>query len=135
MADPRTMVAIAEAAIASFDSFATAVTTVAERSAHPPLVAAALRERLHAPDDEHTHVLFVGLKSAGGETITRRSLFGRSGEVGFLGGAHVSYLLLNVERNRTVAAGTQSLCRNLKYNPGDSRVHPATWVELDASGG
>jgi len=113
-ASARWHVAFAEAAIGAFDTFTTAITS-ATGTGDPPLIAAALREHLHMPKDV-THVLYVGLESSGGETITRRSLFGRSGQVAYMGGTQISYMLLDVPNKNLVAAGTTSEAAYLPFD-------------------
>jgi hypothetical protein len=131
-APSRALAAAAEALIARFDAFATAV-TAAKPGDYPPLVAAALREPLHSTPAGHTHVLYVGVEASGGETITRRSLFGKSGQVGFMGGAQISYLLLEVGRNRTVEAGTLALLGHLPYDLG--RAEAGAMKPITLTGG
>jgi hypothetical protein len=132
-ASARARVAAADALIARFDAFATAATT-ATSTGNPPLLSAALRERLHRSGDDSktwlTHVLFVGIEGSAGETITRTSRFGRSGQVGYMGGAQVSYLVLEVKRNRLVAAGTESLLGHLQYDLKRQTAGPLTSVRL-----
>jgi hypothetical protein len=132
-ASARAKVAAAEALIARFDAFATAATT-APSTGNPPLLSAALRERLHRSGDDPktslTHVLFVGIEGSAGETITRTSRFGRSGQVVYMGGAQVSYLVLEVKRNRLVAAGTESLLGHLQYDLKRQTAGPLTSVRL-----
>ncbi len=59
-------------------------------------------------------MLYVGLESAGGETIRRRNLF-LGPRLTFVGGVQVSHLLLDVAERTTVAAGTQSMLGQIKY--------------------
>ena len=125
----------AEAVIAQFDAFATAVTT-ATGTGNPPLLMAALREGLHVPEDQsstqarYSHVLFVGVEGGAAETITRRSLFRSSGQVGYMGGLQVSYLLHDVVQNRTVAGGTESLLAHLKYDLNHQKADHIVRVQL-----
>jgi hypothetical protein len=61
---------VAAAAAAQFDAFATAVTAAPADRRYPPLVGAAVRERLHADrSGKVTHVLYVSVDSAGAETV------------------------------------------------------------------
>jgi hypothetical protein len=137
--------AFAKLAIARFDSFAEAATKAPEGSPYPPLVTAALVERLRfgaeigqrpmartSSSDESeasfesadgadgartrvTHVLHVAVEAAGGETITHRSLFSLGGTVGFVGGVNVSHLLVDLASDRTVGAGSETFAAQLKY--------------------
>jgi hypothetical protein len=123
IAAKKAAVAVADTVIQRFDAFATATTTAAGDAKYPPLVAAAIQERLRldepqAPrtrDNRFTHVLFVAVEAAGGETITRRNIFLGS-RLRYVGGAQFSYLLLDTHKNVTVAAGSDSLLADLKYN-------------------
>jgi hypothetical protein len=112
----RARVMLAEAVSARFDTFATEVTTSPKDGGYPPLVRAAMRERLHSANRKHTHVLFVGVEASGGEMITRQSYFAEQGVAVVMGGAQVSYLLLDLAGNKTVAAGSKTLLGHLKYD-------------------
>lgn len=131
VAPRRALVALADAVIARFDAFTTAVTTVKEGAAYPPLVAAGIHERLHdGATNPITYVLYVGVEAARGETITRRSLFKPSGTVSFLGGANVSYLLLKTNDGTTVAAGSEPLLAHLKYDLWNGEVKSVKEVDV-----
>lgn len=119
VADDRARLATAAATIARFDAFAAAVTTTPQGASVPPLVAAALRAPLHGEDRAVRYVLFVSLEAAGGETITRTSRFGRSGEIGVLGGANVSWLLLDVAQGTTISGGSRPLLGRVSYELDD----------------
>jgi hypothetical protein len=123
----RAQAAAADAAIARFDAFATAVTTTSAEAAYPPLVAAAIQERLREGTSRITDVLFVGLEAASGEVIRRRNLF-LWPKLSFVGGVQVSRLLFNVARKLTVASGTQSLVGQIKYNPFTGKL-ARRWAE------
>lgn len=112
MAPAKGLADAVQAALERFDQFSTAMTT----GTTPPLVAAALRERLHGGGLAYSHVLFLGIEGSGAETITRKSLFRRSGQVGFLGGCEVSFLLLDVESGSVAAAGAVPLLGHLRYD-------------------
>lgn len=110
----RALVATASDVGANFDVFATTVTTPPKEGAYSPLVAAVLRERLHT-EPGLTHVLFVAAEAAGGEVITKHSAFGGSGDMGFLGGCQVSWLLYDIKQDTTTAGGTEPLLARLDY--------------------
>jgi hypothetical protein len=129
-APARSLVAQAESAIAQFDAFATTVVTSTKEGTYPPIVAAALREALHQ-SPQQMHVLYVAIEGSGGETVTRRSLFGRSGQVGFMGGAEVSYLLLETRRSKVIAAGTETLLGHLKYDLKKGETSSFARVDID----
>jgi hypothetical protein len=107
--------ATAHAAIASFDKLAVTLTAAGKEGAYPPLLAAALHERLHSEQDPHTHVLYAGLESVAGETISKRSLFTGT-SIRYIGGAQLSYMLLDVKANAVVAAKTQPLLATTKLS-------------------
>jgi hypothetical protein len=121
IAQDRADVAVAETVLTRFEEFASAVVTTAEGAAYPPLVAAAIQERLRARENAITHVLYVGLEGAGGETIRRRNLF-LGPRLTFVGGVQVSHLLLDVDARTTVAAGTQSLLGQIRYKLVEGNV-------------
>jgi len=125
----RALVATADALVTRFDTFATAITTAAGEGQYPPLVAAALRERLHADKDKHTHVLYAGIELSGGETVARRSLWS-SGQVSFIGGVQVAYLLLDVNQNQIVSAGTRPALRSLKVRLSDGTAETLNEIRL-----
>ncbi len=107
--------ATADAAITAFDKLATTLTAAGKNGAYPPLLAAALRERLHSKEDPHTYVLYAGLESVGGETIAKRSLF-TGASIRYVGGAQLSYMLLDVKTNTVVAAKTRPLLATTKLS-------------------
>jgi hypothetical protein len=109
-------VAVAEAAMKGFDAFAGAVVKV-EGDCLPPLVAAATRERLHSDPLDYTHVLYAGIESAAGESITRRGALRRT-RIRFIGGAQLSYLLWSVSKERLVAADTMPVLGEITMRPG-----------------
>jgi hypothetical protein len=129
-ATDRARVMLAEAVSTRFDTFATEVTTAPKDGGYPPLVRAAMRERLHGDNRKHTHVLFVGVDSSGGEMITRQSYFAKSGVAVIVGGAQVSYLLLKVGSNKTVAAGSRTLLGHLKYDLKNGEAGPLDRSDL-----
>lgn len=107
--------ATADAAIAAFDKLATTLTAAGKEEAYPPLLAAALRERLHSEHGPHTHVLYAGLESVAGETIAKRSLF-TGASIRYVGGGQLSYMLLDVKANKVVAAKTRPLLATTKLS-------------------
>lgn len=126
----RSRVMLAEAVSARFDTFGTEITTAPKDNGYPPLVRAAMRERLHSENRKHTHVLFVGVEASGGEMITRQSFFAKEGVAVVMGGAQVSYLLLDVVGNKTVAAGSKTLLGHLKYDLKNGEAGPLDRSDL-----
>ena len=117
VADERALLELADAAVQRFDGFATVATT----GKRPPLLAASMHERLNTGDAKYTHVLFAAAEGASAETITRQRRFGNP-DAGFLGGVALSYLLLKVEDDSIVAAGTKPLLGHVKYHLKDARL-------------
>jgi hypothetical protein len=126
----RALVTLGETVGARFDTFATAATASSKEGSYPPLVAAAIQERLRAEPKRYTHVLYVAVEGAGGETITRQANFIKSGVAVFMGGAQVSYLLLSVATNTTTVAGTESLLGQLRYELKNGETGPLKSVKL-----
>jgi hypothetical protein len=86
------------------------------------LLMAATRERLGvaAAKKGITHVLYVHADELGADVVTRRSLLGTSGRLGFLGGATTSWLLLETESGTLTSGGAS---------------HPARWMIYDLATG
>jgi hypothetical protein len=115
-ATDRARVMLGEAVIARFDTFVTEITTSPKDGGYPPLVRAAIREGLHGQSRKYSHVLFVGIEASGGEMITRQANFAKTGMALIAGGEQVSYLLLEIASNKTVAAGSKTLLGHLNYD-------------------
>jgi hypothetical protein len=60
--------------------------------------------------------------------VTIRSLFG--GRARFIGGLHVSYLLLAAEDNKTVKAGTAAAIRQLNYKLRTGKLENPSSADL-----
>ena len=115
IAPHRATVAAAEAAVARATALTTAL-TAGPASGPVPVLAAAAREALH--NGKFTHVLYVAIESAAGETITRKHLFMPT-KVRFVGGMQVTYLLLNVADNRLAGAGSAPALASLRMGLDD----------------
>jgi hypothetical protein len=114
------------------DAFITSV-TAAPKDGYPPIIAAALREPLHGDSVARmTHVLFVEVDSAGGEAVTQKHNFGRSGVVSYVAGAQVSHLLL-ATGGGLVAGRTQSLLVRLRYDLRSGELEKG-WIQNVALG-
>lgn len=122
----RAEVAVAETVLKNFDSFATSLLKPPEEG-YPPLIAAAIRERLHAPQG-YTHVLYAGTEAAGGETITRSTFLRTS--MRSLGGAQVSYLLWSVKEERLLAADSKPFLATAKLRLGSGFIGGAEAIRL-----
>jgi hypothetical protein len=131
VAEIRGRVSAAESAITRFDAFATSVTATTADAAYPPLVAAAIQERLRRGDARVTHVLYVGLEGAGGETVTSRNLF-RGSRLAYVGGVQISHLLLDVDARVTTAGGTESLLARVRHELSDGSLSGRTVTSVTA---
>jgi len=131
VADAQAKVATAEGAIERFDEFAAAITKAPE-SGYPPLIAAAIHEVLHSQSQDqkpdYTHVLYAAVESAGGETITRHTIFRTTAR--FIGGAQVSYMLWDVHKGKLVAADTMPVLGNVKLGLATGFTDPVQTVAL-----
>lgn len=110
----RTQIGVAEAAVQRFDSFAGELLKAPE-GGYPPIVAAAIRERLHA-DSGYTHVIYAGVESAGGESISRRTIFKSS--MRFMGGATATFLIWDVSEEKLVTSDTIPFLGEIKMRLG-----------------
>jgi hypothetical protein len=133
----RARVSVAEAVLSRFESFANEITATPKEGGYPPLMRAATRERLHRDARKHTHVLFVGIDTSGGDMISRETYFGNSRHAVIVVGAQVSYLLLEVAGNKTVAAGTKTLLKDLNYDlkHGDTAVLESSDATKESTNG
>lgn len=122
----RSAVRAAEKVLDRIDAFVTAVTAL-PATGYPIVVAAAVRERLHADQKPVTHVLHAAAGSAGGETVTRRSLWRSS--IAFVGGCHVSYLLLDVQTG-VVTGGHHAAVATLPWDLRKNQPGSLTISEL-----
>lgn len=114
----------AEAVVKAADEFVKAAVT-ATADAPPPILAAAIRERLK----DVSHVLFVSTEAAGDEAVTRHGLFAKSGIVGYIGGCNVSYLILDVAADK-VTGGSGSWIGHTRYDLKDGNLSPPTFTRL-----
>ena len=127
VAPERARVGVAEAVVQRFDSFATSLLKPPEKG-YPPLIAAAIRERLHHRTKGYTHVLYAGVDTAGGESVARRTFLKSS--IRFIGGAQVTYLLWDVKEERLVAADTRPFLAATKMRLGSGFAGGAETVPL-----
>lgn len=78
-----------------------------------PVLLTALRgEQLRAM----THVLYVHVDDAGGDVVTRQSLLGTSGRLGFLGAASTTWLLIETSTGNIKAGGSARRLRAMGYD-------------------
>jgi hypothetical protein len=130
VADNRADIAVAEAAVKRFDAFAEDLLKAPAKgeTGYPPLIAAAIRERLHDAERGYTHVLYAGVEAAGGESVTRRSFLRPS--IRFIGGAQVTYLFYDVREQRLAAADTRPFLASAKMRLSSGFVGGAEAVSL-----
>jgi hypothetical protein len=103
----RSNVATGRSVLTAFDAAATALTTP-PATGYPPLIAAALREKvkmLAAAKGGSPHLLFVDVSSAGADAVTRSSGGLNGARAAFIGGVGVTYFLADAE-GRLVSSGT-----------------------------
>lgn len=129
------VVASAEALVQGFDALAEKLTTVPASGGLTPLATAAIRERLHGGVNGYTHVLYASVESSGGESIVRKSIWPWLNVMTFLGGAQLSYLLVDVSTNAIKAAGTDSLLGTVKLKLSSAQADPLCRVVLDPAPG
>jgi hypothetical protein len=127
LVDPATVVlGSVDRYLEAIDLFRTEVTAV-PASGYPLLVSAAIRDLLHDGAQQLTHVLFVSSDSVGGEVVTRRTLFGESGVISFIGGSSTSWALMRVDDGAVVEGRQERSMNRLAYNLGSGK---AAWVPL-----
>lgn len=102
----KAQVAAANALIAAFDHYVTAMSIVPSGQQYSPIVAAALRDVVHAgvggDGQPLGHVLYLEVTGADGDMIVRSGLFTSNRKVGLVGAVQATYLL--VEPNGKVRA-------------------------------
>ena len=74
-------------------TFLTSVTSTGNAESISKLAQALLREKVR--DLGITHLLYLGVVSSGGESITKKSIW-RSGNISYIGGAVVTYVLSSI---------------------------------------
>jgi hypothetical protein len=117
----------ASEAITSCDEFIAAVTAVPPKG-YPIIVLAARQGELLEDATKSALLLYPRTVSIGGETITRRRIFGTS--IRFYGTAVVSYLLLDLSSGE-VKGGTAASACEIKYSTLFNRVGRAAVRSLD----
>lgn len=135
IAPAQTFLDHANARIAAAVSAIVTITTP-DAAGTSPLLRACSRERLHTdqhdnPDEKSiTHVLYVGSTHLGADVITRRSILGSSGRLGFLGGANASWTLLDAAAGAVVNGGAEASAQSMTYDLGSAKYEqgPTTKV-------
>jgi len=91
------------------------------------LAQAVFREKVH--ELGITHLLYLGVLSSGGESVTRKWLFG-TGTTSYLGGTVVSYVLSRVEGD-ILASETLPVRYSFGFDPADQRHSPLKQVRFE----
>lgn len=83
-----------------------------------PLIVALATERLHGADGKRTftHVLYVHTEELNSDVVTRTSVLGSSGRVGFIGTATTTWLLLETGDRRVVGGGAVDAAGRMTYD-------------------
>lgn len=120
LAPARAVVEQVTARISAAQDDLAALLTV-DASGTSPLLRACSRERLHVDpgqgDDRRlTHVLHTGLSHLGADALTRRSVLGSSGRIGFLGAASTDWTLLDATTGLVAGGGAQQCAGSLTYD-------------------
>jgi hypothetical protein len=91
------------------------------------LAQAVFREKVH--ELGITHLLYLGVLSSGGESVTRKWLFG-TGTTSYLGGAVVSYVLSRVEGD-VLASEILPVLYTFGFDPADQKHSPLKQVRFE----
>ena len=91
------------------------------------LAQAVFREKVH--ELGITHLLYLGVLSSGGESVTRKWFFG-TGTTGYLGGAVVSYVLSRVE-GEVLASDILPVLYSFGFDPAGQRHSPLKQVRFE----
>jgi len=91
------------------------------------LAQAVFREKIH--ELGITHLLYLGVLSSGGESVTRKWLLG-TGTTSYMGGAVVGYVLSRVE-GEVLASEILPALYSFGFDPADQRHSPLKQVRFD----
>jgi hypothetical protein len=91
------------------------------------LAQAVFREKVH--ELGITHLLYLGVLSSGGESVTRKWFFG-TGTTSFLGGGVVSFVLSRVE-GEVLASDILPVLYSFGFDPAGPRHSPLKQVRFD----
>lgn len=91
------------------------------------LAQAVFREKVH--ELGITHLLYLGVLSSGGESVTRKWILG-TGITSYLGGAVVSYMLSRVEGD-VLASEILPVLYSFGFDPADQRNSPLKQVRFE----
>jgi hypothetical protein len=91
------------------------------------LAQAVFREKVH--ELGITHLLYLGVLSSGGESVTRKWFFG-TGTTSYMGGAVVSYVLSRVE-GEVLASDILPVLYSFGFDPAGPRHSPLKQVRFE----
>jgi hypothetical protein len=108
-------------------TFVKNVTTADAAQPASKLAQAVFREKVH--ELGITHLLYLGVLSSGGESVTRKWLFG-TGTTSYLGGSVVSYVLSRVE-GEVLASDILPVLYSFGFDPADQRNSPLKQIRFE----
>ena len=91
------------------------------------LAQAVFREKVH--ELKITHLLYLGVLSSGGESVTRKWLFG-TGTTSYLGGAVISYVLSRIEGD-VLASEILPVLYSFGFDPAGQKHSPLKQVRFE----
>ena len=126
--DQATMEVFASDAIhTELGTFVKNVTTADAAQPASKLAQAVFREKVH--ELGITHLLYLGVLSSGGESVTRKWLFG-TGTTSYIGGAVVSYVLSRVE-GEVLASEILPVMYSFGFDPAGQRNSPLKQIRFE----
>jgi hypothetical protein len=126
--DQSTMEVLASDAIhTELGTFVKNVTTADAVQPASKLAQAVFREKVH--ELGITHLLYLSVLSSGGESVTRKWLFG-TGTTSYLGGAVVSYVLSRVE-GEILASEILPVMFSFGFDPAGQRNSPLKQIRFE----
>ena len=108
-------------------TFVKNITTADATQPASKLAQAVFREKVH--ELGITHLLFLGVLSSGGESVTRKWLLG-TGTTSYMGGAVVSYVLSRVEGD-VLASEILPVLYSFGFDPAGQRHSPLKQVRFE----
>ena len=103
------------------------VTTAERVQPASKLAQAVFREKVH--ELGITHLLYLGVLSCGGESVTRKWFFG-TGTISYLGGAVVSYVLSRVEGD-VLASEILPVLYSFGIDPANQKQSPLKQIRFE----
>ena len=120
-------VLVSDAIHAELGTFVKNITTANAPQRPSKLAQAVFREKVH--ELGITHLLCLDVLSSGGESVTRKWIFG-TGTTSYLGGAVVSYVLSRVEGD-VLASDTLPVLYSFGFDPAGQRHSPLKQVRFE----